>query len=141
MEKRRAGFIEQSQYKKIFHRYSDAARFAKALAPLSNQCVVVQRCADVWIAHTQVLTIEVKYSSDRLAERILAEKTDDDEKVADYDCDDEPEEEYREYWVGEEEDYPDYNDHEMELEMLREEIFDDQECWARSEEQGWYYGE
>ena len=40
-------------------------------------------------------------------------------------------------WMDDE-DFGDY-ENETEMDDLREELFDDQESWARSDEDGWYY--
>lgn len=43
----------------------------------------------------------------------------------------------REYEMNDE-GYGDY-EYETEMDDLREELLDDQDCWARTDEDGWYY--
>ena len=124
------------RYERSFGSYAEASYFAKTLARSSERSVTVSRRDREWIAQWTVLLDGTENLTRHHAEQTQGAGNDDDESLEDYE--EEPEEEYQEYWVGEE-DYDDYYDHEMEMASLREELLDDQDGWARSDEEGWYY--
>lgn len=141
---------EKPFIQRVFNRHGEATRFAKKLAICSASTVTVRRHVNGWVARWPLITGPVKSRPGCLS-ALLDQNHTADEQVLPNDRQEEinPELPGHDFMNDDDSDITwaeaaeacAFDEVDQVLEDIRGEILDDCEDWARSDEEGWYYGD